>query len=468
MRKEIRGKKKMKVDIVIKNCKVVRPEGITKEGIAVKEGRIVAVASDDCLPEAQRVIDAKGNYAIPGVIDPHVHFGYSHPIDEDTRVDSTAAAYGGVTTVANMIGLEAYRSFAYTDSFTKIFDEWKNIQEKNAFTDFVMDPVIFSEVQINEMALCAKKYGIPIFKMVLTNKGTMLLKGTMPTDDGTLYMALSQISTIGPPARLRLHCENIDVINRLMTSIKDEEGRTDLAAWTDARPGWVEALDVERAACLAKATHAPIYIVHLSSAEGVDAVARAKEEKVDIIAETNPAYLTLTKHSPIGALGKVAPPLKDERSIERLWEGIKLGIVECIGTDNVSNMMEDKKDIWTAALGFSEIENYLPIMLSEGVNKGRINLEKLVEVCCANNAKAMGIYPKKGVIGIGSDADIVIVDLNKKGRISNKNLHHLADYTIFEGWEVQGYPLLTMLRGNIVVEDGKLLAREGIGRYLPR
>jgi len=265
-----------------------------------------------------------------------------------------------------------------------------------------------------------------------------------------------------------LHCENIDIIHRLQPEIRDKEHREDLAAWTDSRPGWTEALDIERVAAIAKIVKGPIYIVHLSSAEGVDAVARAHKEGVDIIAETLPTFLTLTKYSPLGPLGKVNPPLRDEKSIERLWEGIKTGIVQCVGSDNATARKNMKQDIWDGCPGLPSIETYLPVMLSEGVNKGRITLEKLVEICCRNNAQAMGLYPRKGTIETGSDADLVIVDLNKSVTLRADTLHQFADYTPYEGWQITGYPILTMLRGNVVMQDGKLLVDSGVGKYLPR
>lgn len=456
----------MRVDVVIKNCKVVSPEGTTSEGIAINGEKIVALANDAKLPEAKKTIDARGNYVLPGIIDNHTHFGGYYPLDEDVRVDTAAAAYGGITTVANTIGIGHCQ---HRGSFTEVVDEWIETQEANASTDFVLSPIINSDVQLREIPLAAGKWGICTFKIALAYKGYEAEQvGTVAGDDGTVYLALKAIAELGPPARLMLHCENIDIIHRLVPRIRDDEGRHDLAAWTDSRPGWTEALDIKRAASIAKIVKAPIYIVHLSSTEGVDAVAEARDEGVDIIAETLPAFLTLTKYSPLGALGKINPPLRDDESIERLWEGIRSGLVQCMGTDNAPIKKEQKQDIWEGFPGLPSIESYLPIMLSEGTNKGRITLEKLVEVCCVNNAKAMGIYPKKGTIRVGSDADLVIVDMNKKVRLSADSLHQIADFCIYEGWEVTGYPVLTMLRGNIVMKDGKLLAKPGLGRYLPR
>jgi dihydropyrimidinase len=458
----------MAADTIIKNCKLVRPEGVTSEGIAIEGEKIVAIGSDDSLPEAKLTIDAERNYVIPGIVDNHIHTGGYHPLDEDTRVDTAAAAYGGVTTICNMIGIGG---LVYKDSYTGIFDDWKKIQEQNGYTDFVMNLVIHSETHLREIPLYAGKYGILLFKLLLHYKGLEAeARGLVGVDDGTLYVALDQVRACGPPARLMLHCENIEVIRRLMPKLKDEQKREDLAAWSDSRPGWVEATHIERVASFAKIVKAPIYIVHVSSAQGVDAVAKAKAEGVDIIAETCPHYLTLTKYSPIGVLGKVNPPLRDEASIERLWEGIRLDIVQCMGTDHGSPMKTDKikGGIWAGPTGLPGIENYLPVLLSEGVNKGRITLQKLVEVSCVNNAKAMGIYPRKGAIRVGSDADLVIIDLNKRVKLSAKTLHQLSDFCIYEGWEVRGYPVLTMLRGNIVVKDGKLVAKAGIGKYIPR
>ena len=458
----------MTVDAVIKNCRVVKPEGILSEGIAVKGEKIVAVANDSYLPEAERVIDAEGNFVIPGVIDTHTHPGYAHPLDEDTRVDSAAAAHGGVTTMGIMLG---GGDVTHTGSYTEVFDKWRSAIEDNTLTDFLWNPMLFGDVQIEEMPLYASRYGMPMFKVLLIDRilaNGQIVMGTLSCDDGAVFEALKQTVAIGPPARLMFHCENADVIYRLEANLTDVEKKNDFAVWEATRPDWTEALDVERAVSIAKRVKAPIYIVHLSSAEGVEAVARAKAEGVDIVAETCPAYLTLTKHIPLGSVAKVIPPLRDDESIERLWESINLGIVECVGTDNISALKDTKPNIWTAWGGNPGVEHLLPIMLSEGVNRGRISLEKMVEVCCANNAKAMGIYPQKGVIRVGSDADLVIVDLNKKMKISAETDHMLTDYSLWEGWEVKGWPVFTMLRGNVIVEDGKVVAKPGIGKYLPR
>lgn len=178
----------------------------------------------------------------------------------------------------------------------------------------------------------------------------------------------------------------------------------------------------------------------------------------------------MTKDDPLlGTRGKVNPPLRDQSSVEKLWRGINEGVVDCIGSHHAPHSIEAKeRDIWAALPGFPGIETLLPLILSEGVNKGRITLPKLVEVCSANAAKALGLHPRKGGIAIGADADLVIIDLKKKVKIRSEILHSAAAWTPYEGRELRGWPTLTMLRGNVIMEDGEPIARSSVGRYIPR
>ena len=304
---------------------------------------------------------------------------------------------------------------------------------------------------------------------MLINRGPQVLKqGLYPVDDGVLWLGFKEIATLGYPARAIVHCENREIIDRIEPALK-ATGRQDTAVWAEAHPGFCETLDAEKATSLARITGAPLYIVHIANADTVDLVARAKAEGVDVIGETCPHYLTLTQDAPLGPLGKVNPPLRDETSQVRLWQGINEGTISCLGSDHCSTTRELKKDMWQPMQGMPGMDALLPVMLSEGVNKGRITLEKLVEVCCENNARVFGLYPKKGTLQVGSDADIVIVDLDKKTTFSALNAHYtFADYTPYEGREVRGWPILTMLRGKIIVQGGELKSQPGVGRYLPR
>lgn len=461
----------MVVDIVIKNSRIVKPEGIFQAGLAIEEGKIVAIAKDPLLPKANKVIDAEGNYLLPGIIDAHVHIGScGHSFKDDIK-DTSAAICGGVTTIGNYVGM------AETDckgSYKPVFKNWVNTYNKNAFTDAFFHCIMTAEIQIKEIPDYASSFGVTSFKFYsyLAERGCKRTSWGEEAEniltDGDIYTGFQKISKLGHPALAMIHCENADIIAKLQAKAMKEK-RQDLKAMTDARPNFVEAMDIQKAIFMAKTTGVPLYIVHVTSAEGVDAIRNAVQSKTNVTAETCPHFLVLTYEAPLGPLGVENPPLKDKKSNEALWQGIRDGVIGCMGTDHGSATKDMKKDIWTAAPGFPGVETQLPVLLSEGVNKGRITLEKLVEVCCYNNAKTFGIYPKKGTISVGSDADLTIVDLNKTDKMSIEKLHYWAsDFTIFEGMKLKGWPTHTILRGKIVMEKGQITTKPGVGKYLPR
>jgi len=456
----------MVVDSVVKNCKVVSPIGISPEGIAINNGKIVAVTEDAYLPEAIKTIDAGGRYVIPGIIDVHVHYGVYHPCEEEVH-DMTAAAYAGTTTTGCFVGLGAS---AQKGPYAEVFDNWKEIWEKNAVMDTFFHGGITSQMNIDEVMTNARRYGMTTYKILMTCKGeeAAIIGGDL-VDDGFLWASFRSIAQLGKAGRIMCHAENIDIIARILPGIR-ETGRQDLAAWAEARPGFCETLDVLRAISIAKVTGCPLYFVHIHFPDSVEAIAKAQAEGVNVIGETCPQYLVLNSSSEIpGPLGKIAPPLRDKIDNEGLWQAIREDIIQCVGSDHCSTSKDMAKDLWTAPPGSPGLETLLPIMLSEGVNKRRITLEKLVEVLCYNNARVFGIYPQKGTIQVGSDADLVIVDLEKKGKLSAANAHYvISDYCPYEGWEITGWPVLTMLRGHVVIDDGKMVTKPGIGRYIPR
>lgn len=456
----------MLVDIAIKNCRIVNAWGISQANLAINQGKIVAIAGNiTSLPEAKSTIDARGKYVIPGVIDPHTHIGGYHPLEEDLK-DTIGAAIGGVTTAGTFLGLG---SESEKVSYTNRFDKWKETWEKNSFIDGFFHGSVISEGILNEIKLIAKRYDIASFKFFMAYKGPEGEEiGAEPADDGFLWSGFQTIASLGYPARAMIHAENIDIIYRIKPRI-EMTGRQDLAAWDEARPSFCETLDIQRAIAIAELTKAPLYIVHVHAAASLDVIARAKSNGIDLIAETTPNYLLLNNESSLGPLGKIVPPLTDKISAESLWQGISKGIITCMGTDHCSVTKAMKKEMWEDALpGMPGMETFLPLMLSEGVNKGRITLEKLVEVLCYNNACVFGLYPQKGAIQIGSDADLVIIDLEKKKKLSVNKKHGLYDYIPYEGWEVKGVPVLTIIRGNVIAKDNELIAKPGAGKVIPR
>ncbi|NLJ81478.1 MAG: amidohydrolase family protein, partial [Firmicutes bacterium] len=373
----------------------------------------------------------------------------------------------GTTTAGCYVGLG---ESIHKGSYDEIFDSWKETWEKNAAIDCFFHGGIMSQTNIDDIEKNASKYGISSYKILMTCKGEeSKMIGGDPADDGFLWSAFQNIARLKKPGYICLHAENIEIISRILPTIR-ATGRQDLAAWAEARPGWCETLDVKRAIALAKTTGCPLYFVHIHHGDSVKVIEQAQAEGLNVVAETCPQYLLLNTNSDVPASqARIAPPIRNEASNEAIWKALKDGIITCIGSDHCSVAKDSCKDLWTAPQGAPGTESLLPVLLSEGVHKGRITLQKLVEILCYNNAKTFGIYPQKGTIQVGSDADLVIVDPDKKVTISNDNLHYkISDYSCFNGYEVTGWPLMTMVRGKVVVENGEMIAEPGWGRYIPR
>ena len=243
------------------------------------------------------------------------------------------------------------------------------------------------------------------------------------------------------------------------------EGRTDLSAWHEARPPFLEAEASSRYIYFAEVTGCPLLIVHISAKEVIPILAQAKAKGLKVYGETCPQYLTLTKDGPYGVLGKVNPPLRTPEDNEALWEAVRLGLIEHIGSDHAACATKHKRELWEAIVGFAGVETMLPVMISEGVNKGRIGLEKLTEIMSYNNAKLFGLLPRKGIISVGADADIVILNLKKILKIRADKLHHISDFTPFEGMEVKGWPEKVFVKGQLLSENGELVGKP-IGTYI--
>jgi len=453
-------------ETIIRNANIVTAGGIVEGAIAIEKGKISGILTGAFLPKAKNTIDAGGRHVIPGVVDPHVHYGVYHSCEEEVD-DLQCAAYGGTTTACSYVGLGAT---AEKGTYRGAFERWKDIWEKNAVIDTIFHGGMCSEKNIEEVVQNAERYGITSYKFLMTCKGEEAkIVGGDTCDDGFLYAGFKSIARLGERGLAMCHAENIDIIGRILPRVK-ETGRQDLAAWAEARPGWVETLDVIRAISLAEVTECPLYLVHIHYPDSIRVIKEAQSRGVKVIGETCPQYMVLNSSSDIpGPLGKINPPLRDKSCNEALWQAINDGAITHVGSDHCSTTKDMAPDLWAAPPGSPGVETLLPIMLSEGVNKGRITLQKLVDVLCTNNAKVFGIYPQKGTIQIGADADLVIIDLDKKTKLSARTQHYkLSDYTPYEGWEIKGWPVLTVLRGNVVVKDGEMVAKPGIGKYIPR
>jgi dihydroorotase-like cyclic amidohydrolase len=421
------------------------------------------------MPKAEREIDAGGRYVMAGIIDPHAHLGYMDTL-EAVQTETRAAACGGVTCLGVYM-------LALKDGILKQFDRFKNEFEEKSFVDGFWHLMVIDALTTSEIERCPGEIGLTSFKFNMGYKGPHAdLIGITATDDGAVFKGFRMIHKLGPPSLAACHTENIDI--HLM--LRDEliaQGRKDFKVWNESRPPFVEAECMRRAIYLAKNAGCPLYIPHITIAEGVDIVAEAVQEGLNVTGETCPQYLTHNNDEPAQVLidhpacGCVNPPLRDRASNERLWEGIQQGIIKCVGSDLAPTTLEMKgDDIWNAPMGLgNNSELLLPVMLSEGVNKGRISLEKLTEVCSYNPASVFGLLPDKGTLSVGADADIVVVDLEQERTVSVDALRTMCDWSIYDGWTLKGWPTHTVLRGRVIMDDGEPLDLDpGQGRYVPR
>ncbi len=448
------------LDTIISGGTVVNHDGRALLDVGIQDGKVTMLGAPGSLGAAERIIDATGKYLMPGAIDPHVHLGLYTDIESDFETETRSAVLGGVTFFKHML--------IHPGSILEVFESTKAMGESRSYADFALDVAMIHDIHIPELPEY-DKLGISSYKFLLAYKGTEGEElGIRSCDDGYLYHGLKGVAALGRPATARLHCEDFDIIVTLRDKLK-EEGHDGLKAWADARPRLVEAADVNRAAWIANQVGAPICTVHISSAESVDVIADAKAKGYDILGETCPHYLYFTYDSDIGVLGKYNPPIKDQESVDRLWRGIQEGTMQSIGTDHAWSPLEQKKGdtIWDALLGFGGTGVMFPFMLSEGVNKDRITLEQAVAVTSYNTAYWYGFTPRKGVIRVGADADINVVDMGLSKVVTAELLNAGADWTAYDGIEMTGWPVLTMLRGQVVAEDGEIVGSPGTGRFVP-
>ena len=459
----------MPCDLIIHGGTVVTASETFQADIAIDGGKIAAVGDRKSMSESTRQIDATGLFVMPGIVDPHAHLGYMDTL-EAVETETRAAACGGVTCLGVYI-------LALKDGLLQQFQKFKDEFEAKSFVDGFWHLMVIDAITTNEIATCPEETGLTSFKFNMGYKGPHAdLIGITATDDGATFKGFRMISALGPPAIAACHTENIDIHLMLREELM-AQGRKDFQVWNESRPPFVEAECMRRAIYLANNANCPLYIPHITIAEGVDILAEARRDGINVVGETCPQYLTHNGEEPAQVLldhpacGCVNPPLRDRQSNERLWEGIELGLIQCVGSDLAPTTLEMKgDDIWNAPMGLGNTsELILPVMLSEGVNKGRIGLEKVVEVCSYNPARVFGVGHRKGGIEVGLDADIVIVDMDRKITVRPDTQRSMCDWTIYDGWELTGGPTHTILRGEIIVEDGEPRRREaGQASYIAR
>lgn len=440
-------------ELVIRNARLVLPEGIMRGELSIEGGRISEIAVGG-LPKGDREIDAGDKIVMPGVIDAHVHF-YERElkIHEDFLSGSTAAVAGGVTTVV----VAARGTPINTPS--SIRDVIKEGQ-KYSIVDFSVHAGNMTSRTLKN-APKISSLGVKSFKASTCGPGSIGYG-----DLGELMSIVNILEGV-----VVVHAEDEKTVQDKVQELR-RDGRKDPLAHADAHPSEAEEKGARKAVDESRRTGCRLHLAPVTTRQGCRVVSEAKKRKLRVSAETCPHFLIFTKEDMVkfGPFLKVNPALRTSEDLAALWSALAKGTIDMVTSDHAPITVEEKevgwKDIWSAQAGVPGVETLLPLMLTEGVSKGRLTLEKLVEVLCTRPAQIFGFYPRKGVIREGSDADLVVVDLKKESTVEAKKLHHRIKWTPYEGIRLKGIPIMTISRGAVLMEDGEITGKPEHGRFL--
>ncbi len=431
----------MSADLVLQDARIVTHAGEFHGSVAVTDGKIVAVGERSALPRGRREINLDGRVLMPGVIDPHCHLGVNYDYDEDMRTETLAAAGGGVTTVL---------LFARNPkgSYVPFYWDRRARGESQAVIDFGFHFGIQREEHIAEIPEVAAETGVQSFKCHMGYEPGNPI-GIVSSTDAWVFGAMREAAKL-PRGVVSVHCENTELAWMLKKEMM-ATGRKDLGAYTESRPAFVEEEAIARVIRLAELTGCPLYIVHTSVAEGPKLAAQARARGVDVTMETCPHYLTRTAYDPdLDARAKISPPLRDKEQQDGLWEGLARGWIDTIGTDHVP-FKKTGGDLWSEKPGVVSFAWELPLMLHFGVREHGLSLSRLVQLNSYNPARRFGLLPRKGVIAVGADADLVAIDLDATRQVTHPSGKGTC---LWDGWKLTGWPVLTVSRGRVVAQDG--------------
>jgi len=443
------------VDLVIREGKIYTPYGFVEGSIGIDSGKIVSLTKQAAEPDADRVIDAKGNLILPGMIDMHVHFrDPGFPEREDFETGTRAAAAGGVTTVVDMPNTMP------PVTSVEALEEKVKIANRKALVDFAL---IGGAGELRPETLIAMANGgIVGFKTFMIARFRELA-----ASDGQMLDNFTTIAKTGLPCLV--HAENEDIVSRWREKAK-ASGRLDPMAHSEFRPAVAENEATMRTIMLAEGTGLHLHICHMTTKGATDIMGWAKARGVKVTGETSTNYLLLSADimKEVGPLAKIDPPLRGPEDQKALWKAVNEGVIDVIASDHAPYPKEDKEKGWEnifeAPSGGGGVETSLPLML-DCVNRDLLKLERLVEIASTNPAKILRLYPRKGALLLGADADLVIVDLKRAFEIKGERLHSKQKMTLFEGHRGRGLPSTTIVRGEIVMEDGEVLGKTGFGEF---
>jgi dihydropyrimidinase len=457
----------MHFDTIVRGGNVVTPTGTSKTDIGIVGEKIAAIGPDlEGAPDT-RIILADGHHVIPGVLDVHVHLELPFcgtVSSDDYRTGTRAGARGGVTTLIDF-------AIPYAgDSLEQAADNWMRRAEGKALIDYTFHICITRWNEHKDQIKGMVDRGFTTFKefMIYESEGWQ-------SDDRALFGTLEKMKEYG--TMLLVHAESARVLDELIARHHTPELMNQYGARLHAmtRPNFIEAEAIQRVVMWSEVTGGQLYIVHMSTAEGADIIRAAQKRGVPVLAETCAQYLVLDDSvfaEEDGHLYACCPQVKKPKDIERLWEGLKTGEVSVISTDTCTFNREQKamwEGDWTKIpMGMPGLETLLPIAYTHGVLKDRISLEEMVAKLSTNPAKIMGLYPRKGAIEVGSDADLAIIHPTMTQCVDCANMETNADWSPYQGWGLAGFSRTTLSRGAVIVDDYCVVGREGRGQWLPR
>ncbi len=451
------------MDLVIRGGTAVTVGGRATVDIGVENGQIVQLGGE---MSADKELDAAGLYVTPGGVDPHVHltpptreadgWKWSDDFESGTR----AALAGGVTTVGNISFPERDQTLA--DAITTDDAEARDL----AVADYFLHPVLMNPDEANLATIA------PLHEQGHTSIKIFISFRRFDRHVPEYLSAMRKVAAAGGIALI--HCEDAAIIDCCCNLLR-EAGKTDARFFPESRPLQSEVVATQRAVGFAETTGCPTYVVHLASARALEACHDGRSRGIPVYVETRPLYLHLTRErfdEPDGAKYSGAPPLREQVDVDAIWAGLRFGAIDTLATDHapwtLAEKLDPKLDATNLRQGVADLETCLPMLYSAGVRSGRLTLEQFVAVTSTNPAKLFGLYPQKGTIDVGSDADLVVWDDKRTRVIDGASMHSRSDFSPYDGWEVTGWPRWTISRGEVVAEEGEILAKAGRGRLVRR
>jgi len=466
--------------VILGGTAILPGHGPARLDVAVKDGRIAALAEGLGADEGDEVIDARGRYVVPGAVDAHSHVGIYRPHADDAKSESAAAVAGGVTSLLSYFRT-GHHYLNKSGPYREIFPELLALSAGQFHCDYGYHVAPMLAAHVDEIPWLVEQ-GVTSFKYYMFYKGLTLsadsTKGREYTmadeyDLGHLYEVMCRVAAVAREKRTRisvsLHCENPELIRTFIDRVK-RAGVTGLRAYSEGRPPLTEQLSIEEAGVLANDAGCAVNLLHLTSRAAIETAihVRRRVPGRDFVLETTVHHLALTYETASDQTAKVNPPLRSPDDQAALWEAVLSGEVDTVVSDHACCMEEAKRgDLWSALPGFGGTELLYPALVTLGAKQRGLSLNRVVELLSTNPARQFGLFPRKGTLAVGSDADLALLDMERTRAVERQSAHSAQDHTPFAGMQLTGWATTTMLRGNVVFKDGRVLGSPR-GQFLRR